>query len=70
MGLHNTKPRPDALFIGFNNDELKKPKLTSIFPTNLILEDMLNLVDYSQGEYDVAIVTKQKELTSLQEIYM
>jgi hypothetical protein len=61
---YNTEPRPRALFIGFEDDDLQGAGILSLFPTTRMI-DIEELSELHQGEYDIAVTYDENNLSGL-----
>jgi hypothetical protein len=65
MRNYNVKPKPRALFIGFNEKDLNELKVEDLFPTYRSIEDTDQLQTLSQSEYEVIVCGDQDDLSGL-----
>lgn len=66
MVLYNAKPRPRALFIGFDESDLSDLGAGTLFPTYGQLSSTRDIHTVRQSEYEVVICLDQNDLSSIE----
>lgn len=65
MKVYNAKPKPRALFIGFDEEDLRASGILDLFPTYKIIDEAYELESLRQTEYEVVITFDEHDLTEI-----